>query len=273
MPTGAITGYIDVAQVTLYVFWIFFAYLVLYLHRESKREGYPLVSERTRRTSRVSVEGYPGVPKPKEFKLQDGRTVMKPDFRGDAREIKMAPAAKFEGAPFVATGDPMRDGVGAASWSERAHEPDYRWNTKQPKIEPMRVATEYWIYEKDPDPRGMEVRGADGKVAGTVSDVWIDHADSIIRYLEVDVPSETGTRKVLLPFFLSRIAGDDLLPMILGGKANRHIAAKSVKAEHFKSAPTIKNPDQVTKLEEDKICGYFGGGHLHAMREREEPLI
>ena len=38
MSTGAITHYIDVAQLTLYVFWIFFAGLVYYLHRENKRE-------------------------------------------------------------------------------------------------------------------------------------------------------------------------------------------------------------------------------------------
>ena len=43
---GAITGYIDVAQMVLYAFWIFFAGLIYYLHREDKREGYPLVSER-----------------------------------------------------------------------------------------------------------------------------------------------------------------------------------------------------------------------------------
>ncbi len=43
---GAITGYIDVAQMALYAFWLFFAGLIYYLHREDKREGYPLVSDR-----------------------------------------------------------------------------------------------------------------------------------------------------------------------------------------------------------------------------------
>ena len=38
MTTGAITGYIDVAQLVLYVFWIFFIGLVIYLRREDKRE-------------------------------------------------------------------------------------------------------------------------------------------------------------------------------------------------------------------------------------------
>ena len=31
MGTGAVTSYIDVAQITLYVFWIFFALLVFYI--------------------------------------------------------------------------------------------------------------------------------------------------------------------------------------------------------------------------------------------------
>jgi photosynthetic reaction center H subunit len=44
MTTGAITGYIDVAQITLYAFWIFFAGLIYYLLQENKREGYPLES-------------------------------------------------------------------------------------------------------------------------------------------------------------------------------------------------------------------------------------
>ncbi|MBU6437489.1 MAG: photosynthetic reaction center subunit H, partial [Betaproteobacteria bacterium] len=47
MQTGAITGYIDVAQLVLYAFWVFFAGLIYYLHRENKREGYPLESDRS----------------------------------------------------------------------------------------------------------------------------------------------------------------------------------------------------------------------------------
>ena len=45
--TGAITQYIDVAQIVLYVFWFFFAGLIWYLRREDKREGYPLESDRS----------------------------------------------------------------------------------------------------------------------------------------------------------------------------------------------------------------------------------
>jgi photosynthetic reaction center H subunit len=62
MHTGAITDYMDVAQMTLYVFWLFFAALVIYLRREDKREGYPLESSRSRQ---IRIEGWPPLPKPK----------------------------------------------------------------------------------------------------------------------------------------------------------------------------------------------------------------
>ena len=41
---GNITGYVDLAQILLYVFWIFFAGLIYYLVQEGHREGYPLES-------------------------------------------------------------------------------------------------------------------------------------------------------------------------------------------------------------------------------------
>ena len=34
-----IMGYIDVAQVAIWLFWIFFAGLIVYLQRETQREG------------------------------------------------------------------------------------------------------------------------------------------------------------------------------------------------------------------------------------------
>ena len=51
---------IDLAQMVLYAFWAFFAGLIIYLRREDKREGYPLVREDS-----TTVEGFPAVPTPK----------------------------------------------------------------------------------------------------------------------------------------------------------------------------------------------------------------
>jgi photosynthetic reaction center H subunit len=53
-----ITRYIDVAQLVLYGFWIFFFGLIYYLRREDKREGYPLESDRRN----IKVQGWPAVP-------------------------------------------------------------------------------------------------------------------------------------------------------------------------------------------------------------------
>jgi photosynthetic reaction center H subunit len=264
MPTGAITGEIDVAQVVLYVFWAFFAGLIFYLRREDKREGYPLESDRTRRASRVAVEGFPAVPQPKTFMLDNGETVQKPDGKADTRPVKAEPAQPFEGAPLQPTGNPMTDGVGPAAYAEREEEPERLFKSSEVKIEPLSKATAFSIMEGDPDPRGMQVVGCDDKVAGTCTDVWVDKPDAMIRYLEVDVGTEQSPRKAMLPFFLSRIVGSN---------GNRWISAKSVTADQFKQSPQIKSTEQITKREEDMIVAYFGSGHLYAKPERTEPLV
>src|SRR6516165_9796510 len=87
MQVGEITGYIDVAQVTLYAFWVFFVGLIIYLRTEDKREGYPLESDRS---GRVTVEGFPPVPGPKTFHLSHGGSVTVPGAR-DTREIRAVP--------------------------------------------------------------------------------------------------------------------------------------------------------------------------------------
>jgi photosynthetic reaction center H subunit len=54
-------NYIDFATITIYLFWAFFAGLLIYLRREDKREGYPLESDRRG----VVVQGYPAMPEPR----------------------------------------------------------------------------------------------------------------------------------------------------------------------------------------------------------------
>ena len=102
--------------------------------------------------------------------------------------------------------------------------------------------------------------GADGAVAGTVKDLWVDRAGVIFRYLEVEVPAAGATRRVLLPVNFSRIS-------------QRQVKVRSILASQFANVPGTRNPDTVTLLEEDKIMGYFGGGTLYATPERQEPLI
>jgi hypothetical protein len=75
MPSTGITDHFDIAFISLYVFWLFFAGLVFYLHRESKREGYPLVSDRPKR---IRVVGFPDLPPPKTFLTADGHAITVP---------------------------------------------------------------------------------------------------------------------------------------------------------------------------------------------------
>lgn len=56
------SNYIDFATICIYLFWFFFAGLIIYLRREDKREGYPLESDR----KGVTVQGFPAMPAPRE---------------------------------------------------------------------------------------------------------------------------------------------------------------------------------------------------------------
>jgi photosynthetic reaction center H subunit len=254
MWTGAITGYIDVAQVVLYVFWAFFAGLILYLHREGKREGYPLESDRSRF---ITVQGFPATPPPKRFKLADGRTVQ--SGRVDERALHAQPVAAWPGAPLTPTGDPMRDGVGPAAYALRADEPE-RTSEGLPLIAPIGLVADTTVATEDVDPRGMPVIAGDRQVAGTVSDLWVDRSEPQIRYLQVAV--DGVDRPVLLPINFARI------------RPRRGVVeVDAIFARHFKDVPPIKHADHITKLEEDMITAYYAGGTLYATPARTEPLL
>jgi len=253
---GTITGSLDVAQVVLYVFWLFAAGLIFYLRREDKREGYPLESERS---PYIRVQGFPSIPAPKTFRLPHGGTVQAPNGRADDRPLNAEPFSTALGSPLVPTGNPLVDGVGPASYANRADEPELTVEG-HPSIVPLRVDTHHFVPDEDGpnDPRGMEVLGADRRLAGTVRDLWVDRTEPQIRYLEVET---TGNRHVLVPMTMV-----ELWP-------GRQVYVGSILAAQFADAPTLRNPDQVTKLEEDRITGYFAGGTLYATPARQEPLF
>jgi photosynthetic reaction center H subunit len=255
MKTGAITGYIDVAQIVLYGFWIFFAGLIIYLRKEDKREGYPLESDRS---GRVRVQGFPAMPKPKTFLLEDGTTVQVPRSEVDGRQIMARAMGSYLGAPLQPTGNPMSDAVGPAAYALRANHPDTTIDG-MPMIVPLRLAAGYTVSEQDPDPRGMEVLGADRERGGIVRDIWVDRAEPQIRYLEV----ETGSlRRVLLPITFAKIDG-----------GRRQIKVKSILGSQFAMAPGLASPDQVTRREEDQISAYYSSGNLYATPARAEPFL
>lgn len=256
METGSITSYIDVAQLVLYAFWIFFAGLILYLRREDKREGYPLESDRA---GRVSVVGFPGLPTPKQFLMRDGSLVQVPREQ-PGREIRATPMGPWLGAPMVPDGDPLDDGVGPASYAMRDDHPDLTVEDL-PKIVPLRVAPEILLYEGDPDPRGFAAVGCDGEKGGVVSDIWIDRSDPLVRYFEITTEGESP-RSVLVPYNFAHI-----------DTGARQLKIGAVRGDQLARAPGIANPDQVTLREEDRISAFYAGGLLYATPERSEPWI
>jgi len=254
MQTGAITGYIDVAQIALYVFWLFLAGLIFYLRREDKREGYPLVTER----SGQFQHGFPVMPAPKSFLLPNGSTVYAPRVDAAQPPFDAHPVASWPGAPMQPLGNPMLAGAGPAASALRADVPDLMQETGENRVVPLRVATDHFLDEESPDPRGQEAVGADGVAGGVVSDVWVDRAETHIRYLEVTLAAGPS---VLVPMPLARV------------EATGRVVVESVLGSQFVDAPNLANPDQITLREEDRIQAYFASGQLYAEPNRAEPLI
>ncbi|BAL75157.1 photosynthetic reaction center subunit H [Bradyrhizobium cosmicum] len=251
-------SYLDLAQVTLYVFWIFFAGLIFYLRREDKREGYPL--ESTGINSGIA-HGFPRMPDPKTYLLRDGHTATLPNHRNDRPDVALAPIAVWPGAPAEPTGNPMLDGVGPGAYANREDVPELTMDNI-PCIVPLRLAEGTYLESRDPDPRGMRVNGADSEMGGIVTDVWVDRAEALIRYLEVEVPIIGGLKRVLLPMPFAKI-----------DSRRSRVWVNAILGSQFADVPATKSPDQVTKLEEDRIVGYYGGGTLYATPARQEPLL
>ena len=163
------------------------------------------------------------------------------------------------GAPLEPEGNLLLSGMGPASYADRADRPDLTHHGEA-RIVPLRAAPGFSLNPRDPDPRGMRVIAADGELAGTVTEVWVDRAEPMVRYYEVAVAS-TGT-PVLLPATCARVKSGP-----------RELRVKSILAHQFKDVPATARPDRVTLLEEDKIQAYFAGGYLFATPARRQPLL
>jgi photosynthetic reaction center H subunit len=255
MQAGAITGYIDVAQVALYGFWIFFACLIFYLRREDKREGYPLVTDRPDHF----LEGVPRMPAPKTFLLPHGGSVTAPRKEPPQPAFNGEPAVGWPGAPLHPVGEPMLSGVGPSASAERADTPDLMNETDAIRIQPMRIATDHTLDEESPDPRGMPAIGADGIEGGVVTDLWVDRAEAVIRYLEVTLAAGPS---VLLPMPMARIDA-----------THRRVVVRSIMGAQFSNVPMLTSPDRVTLREEDRIQAFYASGQLFATPARMEPLL
>ncbi len=271
MFIGDITEYMDVAQVVLYAFWIFFALLIIYLRREDRREGYPLENDNTGEVA--TGMSFVTFPDPKSFLRRDGSTYTVPnDKRDSSRNLRFQRAAPWPGSPIEPTGNPFVDGIGPASFAERDDTPDLTIDGT-PRIVPMRTDPAFSLATQDTDPRGLPVVDPNGDEAGKVTDVWIDRSDILIRYLEVEVkggarpapapaPAKPGQPQLARP--VSAGGKKVLMPMNFATVRKSEVQSNSILAKHFTDIPVTKKPDQVTLLEEDRICGYFAGGNLYA---------
>jgi photosynthetic reaction center H subunit len=254
MQVGAITGYVDLAQIILYLFWLFFAGIIFYLVLENHREGYPMESEGP--PGSAPVMGWP-IPEPKTFKLANGKSVTVPELDRPEPPQNTRRDGSSYGNPYIPTGDLMTSGVGPGAYAMRADVPDLDLHG-HPIIRPLRVLDGFDVSRNDTDPRGLPVLGTDNKVAGKVVDMWVDTCEMLFRYVELELAG--SGRHVLLPVAFARIKSDS-------------VKAHSIYAAQFANVPTTKSTDQVTMLEEEKITAYYGAGTLYADPMRAEPLL
>lgn len=265
---GEFVAGVDLVDVSLWLFTLFFIGLIFYLRKEDRREGYPLESDTG---GKQEPSGVFWMPRKKSYHLPHAGGELSQAFGPrDARVLALKRTAVWPGAPYKPTGDPMQDGVGPASYAMRKDTPDLTVEGR-PRIAPYRVNPGYSVAKPDTDPRGLDVVCLDRVVAGKVVDLWVDRSESIIRYLEVEVPVVAQAAPGGAP-----VLGSVLVPMpfakVQGGLKPK-VVVEAVTAAQLQAAPRTKDELSVTRLEEDRISGYFGGGKLYATAARSEPWL
>jgi photosynthetic reaction center H subunit len=247
---------IDVALLVFWAFLLFFVCLIFYLRREDRREGYPLEDETTGRLD--SVGGVLHTAATKSFLLPFGHgTVTAPTKGREPVNIAARRTERSPGAPYAPTGNPLVDGIGPAAWADRAKRPDLDMDG-HPRIVPLGGSASYGIAREDSDLSGWPVIGADGAVAGTVSGLWIDTADRLVRYIQL---ADVGA-PLLAPMMMAKI-----------DRRRRRVVIDALNAAQFAGVPRLAATDQITLYEEERVQAYFGGGYLYANAARQEPFL
>jgi photosynthetic reaction center H subunit len=269
MNAAYIVGTFDVAELAFLLFFGFFIALVFYLNKESRREGYPLENE-VSGVVENDARLFDG--DKKSFQLPNGRgTYVPEDVARDDVNVPAVQAFRAGGAPWVPTGDAMADGMGPAAFANRAKYPDLTFDGR-PRIVPIAQSHELIVSPQDPQLIGWTVVAADGVTAGTVSDIWVDQAEHIIRYLEVET---TSGKKVLAPMMVAVVHGNSLLAKILPTTSDEkeYVEIDAITAAQFDGVPALETAGIITRFEEDRIQAYFGGGYMYATPERSEAWI
>lgn len=256
-----IVGGLDVAELVFYLFFLFFLGLVIYLRREDRREGYPLEEE----DSGLLLAGESAVQRAsaKSFLLPGGRSVSPElDRRREPLNIPGTQRAPWNGSPIDPVGNPLTAGVGPGAFVATREDVPELDRHGHPRILPIGAAAGFRILDGEPDPRGWPVFGSDGASAGVVSDIWVDTGDHLVRYLAVDVDGDEDPRPVLLPITMCSVKRGDGV-----------VVSDSLPASDFAGVPRTASATQVTKLEEDRITGYFGAGYLYGTPDGVEPWL
>lgn len=242
-------GNFDLAALSIWLFWGFFALLIYYLQTENMREGYPLETEDG---AKAANQGPFPLPSPKTFILPHGRgEVTLPNGAREARELAMGRTAVSEGFPHAPLGDPMVDGLGPAAWAPRRDVPELDGHGHA-KIVPMAQASSFGV-SAGRDPRGLPVQAGDNEVVGRIRDMWVDAPEQLVRYLEIELNS--GNRR-LVPMPMVKIWKD-------------RVRINSLSSDLFDGVPATKSMSEVTLLEEEKISAYYAGGTLYAAEKRK----
>ena len=84
-----------------------------------------------------------------------------------------------------------------------------------------------------------------------VTDMWVDEAEQMVRYLEVELEKDYGTGTRLMPINMSKIK-------------DKWVDVNSLSKDHFDGIPKVAGKAQVTLLEEEKIMAWFAGGTLYS---------
>ena len=245
--TGVYTSQIDLAQVLIVAFVLFWFGLVWYIRREDKREGYPL--EESIPTLRHGIVGWPDAPAPKLYTRLEGGVVALPQ-EYERRELRAQPRELHPGAPLYPVGEPLLAGIGPGAYTLRRDEPFVLMDGR-PQLQPLRKTPHLVCVDPDLDPRGQRALGVDFADAGICVDVWWDDESKIPRYLEVELNEGAGRR--LVPIFYCS----------LRTKASA-FRCDAVTGAQFKLAPMIRRPDVITAREEDRVNGFWAGGHLYS---------
>jgi len=242
MSPGAITDYIDVPQLGFWAFFLFFIGLVVYLRREDRREGYPVVDPADRGRPNHSA------PAPKLFTLLEGGRTSAP-HHFPPPPTKAEPPRIWTGNRLTPIGNPLLSAVGPSAYVMRSDQP-FLHPDRDPELQPLRVASLWHVVPGDPDPRDMKVVDARYVGVGTVVDLWVDRETRLLRYLEVQLSA--APRTVLAPIYACVIR-----------PRRREAQVRELLAWQFASVPVLANPDQISAREEDQINAYYAGGGFY----------